>query len=162
MTNSTNFAQILKADKFDMASEILLASGQEFATELAEMLREEGERVRKSNARSKGKKTVSKALVASQERAQAVIESGVMEEGKYYDFRLVSLVDADVETEPKARQTLQLLVEEGYIVALEKRQKFADAKAGRKAFVLANQDLEGEFEAFDLVEEVAEEVVQED
>lgn len=149
MAKENAFEKVLKADKFRKAAELVAETDYEFAQELAEMLNAEAERTEKANQRNKGKKKASKAQLEAQARVDALVEKEVLEKGVYYDFGLVSLVDETVASEPKARMTLKMLVENGHLVVLDKDAKFADGKT-RKTYVLADQDFEAEFVPYDL------------
>lgn len=142
------YSKIVKAERLNLASEIVGNSNHEFASELAQMLQEESTRVEKANARSRGKKVVSKAQKERAEVIEQVTEVlGSVDPKTYFDsVGLLTLVELDY-TPQKAIHVAKDLVEQGLLVDVG-NQKFADGKS-RKAYALQADATE----AFDSEEE---------
>lgn len=142
------FTKITKASKLNLASEIVANSGAEYSQELAQLLTEESARVEKANARSRGKKTVSKA---QKERAVVVEQiKEILETEKpkvFFDsIGLVKLIDLDY-TPQKAIHVAKDLIELEVITEVGE-QTFGDNKK-RKAYALTDID-SSDLQAYDV------------
>lgn len=108
-----------------------------------------------------GQKKMTEAQKFAQESAEKIMSAGLKKQQYYDSVGVMSVANITKNyagkeiTSNNAGSTMKVLEELGYIVALEKNQKFSDGKT-RKTYVLAEQDLEKEFVAYDydLVNEV--------
>lgn len=151
----TKYNELTKAERMKLASELIdLESEHEFADGLVQMLLEEADRIEKANARSRGRRTQSKA---QKERAQVVeqiveyIENNPEVKEVYYDsVGIVALVGLDY-TPQRAIHVARDLIELNMLKDLGDKS-FGDNKK-RKAYAIGNGDEPAPIVAYDMEQE---------